>query len=381
MKKLILLTAIASALPISALAHHGSNSQFDNTKPVNVSGVVTKIRFVNPHAYVYFDVTDKDGNVANWHCEMRAASALKRSGWSAEMFKPGTTITVDGVASRKEATGCYINTIALGDAEAISRYDQFEENKGEIDTNRADKTPWGDPNIAGDWAAQQRIPGAAAAGGGRGAGGPGAGGPGAEGRGGERGGRPGGARGGRGGGIELTDAGTAALAALTKAAEESGAGTSGNTLDCKPRNFFSDWTFDQHTNLIVQEQDSITMKYGFMDTTRIIHMNMDKHPSSITPSFAGHSIGHWEDDVLVVDTIGFEEGLILRGPNIAGAKSDQYHTIERISVDNEKGELTIAYEATDPLYWKEGQKESGSNTVYLSDLPWEPYNCEDLTVQ
>ena len=106
---------------------------------------------------------------------------------------------------------------------------------------------------------------------------------------------------------------------------------------------------------------------------------MEEHPAEITPSFAGHSIGHWEDDVLVVDTVGFSASLLRRGPNVAGVKSDEYHVVERITVDNDKGELTIAYVADDPKYWNAGQTQTGSSTVFLSDYPWEAYECEDLT--
>ncbi len=376
MKKLLALATVATAaatLSGSVLAHHGHNSSFDVSKLVDVSGVITKLRFVNPHSYVYFDVTTESGEVENWYCEMRAANVMKRSGWTADMFEAGKPIRVEGIASRKSDTGCYVETVTLGDDVVLNRYDQIEENKNEVKIDRAATTAWGDPNIAGDWAANQLLADtseqASYLGGPPGRGGEGGrGGPPSDGeaRGG-RGGPPAGGRGGRGGAAkQLTEAGAAAAAALAKTA------TNNNVvgrLDCAPRDFFSDWTFDQHANLITQEKDKITMKYGFMDTVRTIHMNMKEHPKTIEPSFAGHSIGHWEDDVLVVDTIGFP----------VGATSDEYRVIEKITVDQEKGELTIAYTADDTKYWKPGQANSGQSTVYVSDLPWEPYNCEDLT--
>ena len=85
MKRAAVFLAMTLAAGI-AVAHHGAQSQFDQSKSLEVSGVVTKIRFVNPHSYVYFDVTNDDGTVDSWRCEMRAATVLKRSGWSADMF-------------------------------------------------------------------------------------------------------------------------------------------------------------------------------------------------------------------------------------------------------------------------------------------------------
>ena len=55
--------AALAVLPLAAgatLAHHGTNGQFDHSKSIEVSGIVTKLRFVNPHSYVYFDVTNSD---------------------------------------------------------------------------------------------------------------------------------------------------------------------------------------------------------------------------------------------------------------------------------------------------------------------------------
>lgn len=380
-KKLLALATVLSALPLVSVAHHGHNSQFDTSKEIEVSGIVTKLRFVNPHSYVMFDVTNASGEVEAWRCEMRAANVLKRSGWTEDMFEPGTAITVNGIASRKEATGCYVETLALGDQEAIGRYDQLAENHEAVDEGRAARTPWGAPNLAGNWAADQLLPDTSSApsyqGGppGRGA----AGGMGAPPEG-AAGGMGAPATGGRGaaqaGNTTMNEAGLAAMARLQAAGEEAG-----NTLDCNPRDFFSDWTFDQHTNLIIQEEDKITLKYGFMDTERVIHLDMKEHPKNIEPSFAGHSIGWWQDDVLVVHSIGFPEKLMSRGPTIAGATSKDYHVTERFSVDQGAGTLTRSYVSYDSLYWVEGHEETGEQTIALADYPWEPYGCEDLTVQ
>lgn len=351
MKKLLTLAAAMTVLPGAVWAHHGHSSQFDTSKPVEVSGTITDIGWVNPHAYVYFDVTDANGEVTNWHCEMRASSVLKRSGWTKDMFEVGNQISVAGVASRREANGCYVETVSIGEGPVIERYAQLEENKLEPETERPAVTPWGDPYIAGDWAAEQRLVGAVS-GPNASDGPPGMGAPG---------------RGRRG--VELTEVGTEAQT-LAAAARDSDAGR----LDCNPRDFFSDWTFDQPSNAILQTQDKIVLKYGFMDTVRTIHMDMDKHPANMEPSWAGYSIGRWEEGVLVVDTRGFTE--------FAGARSihsDQFHTVERFTLDTEKGSLTRSYEGEDSKFWK--AKQTGEDVVFLSDYPWEPYACDDRSVE
>ena len=348
MKRNLVLAITLIALSGSALAHHGATSQFDPSMIVKISGVVTDLGFVNPHSYVYLDVEDEDGIVSNWHCEMRAATVMKRSGWTADMFEAGTRVSIVGIASRREANGCYVETIAFNDGPPIERYAQIEEKKGEPDSQRPARAAWGDPFIGGDWAANQRLAGAVS--------GPNAGG-----------GPPRRPRGGR---VELTEAGTAASAANEEVRSDRVTGR----LDCVSRDFFSDWIFDQHPNRIVQEKNRIELKYGFMDTARTIHMDISEHPAVLEPSWAGHSIGHWDNDVLVVDTTGFTASASRRSVH-----SEQFHTVERFSLDAAQNALNRSYVADDALFWK--TEQTGQDTVYISDYPYEKYNCDDRTVE
>lgn len=369
MKKLLIIAALLCTYPVALLAHHGHTSQFDPETIIEISGEITDLAFVNPHAYVYVDVKDESGNVVNYYCEMRAGSLMRRSGWTKEMFTNGTKVDIVGIASRKEANGCYIETIAFNGGAPIERYAQIDANKlaADAESSRPAKTAWGVPNIAGDWAAEQRLVGAISGpGAGGGAGGMGAGAMGA----GAMGGRAMGGMGARGGTTTLTDAGTAALERITAAAS-----AEAGRLDCSPRDFFSDWTFDQHPNSVIQEEDKITLKYGFMETTRVIHLNAS-HPANLEPSWAGHSVGFWHNDELYVDTVGFTEHERRGTP-----RSEQYHAFERFSLDAESGALNRFYMATDPTYWAKGYIQTGSDSVKLSDYPYEPYECDDRTIE
>jgi hypothetical protein len=355
-KKLILASIVI--LPFGALAHHGANSQFDTSKEISYTGVITELRFVNPHSYITFDKTDSNGNYIvndenqriNIHCEMLSGTALKRAGWTTEMFKPGTAIKVGGNPSRREENVCVLETMALNDGPEVSRFAKFAETTPKANLNRQARTDWGTPNISGDWADEARtnrptrVPGSP---------------------------RP--------EAIELTAAGQNAAAAL-KAKIESGE-IEGNRLNCKPRDFFQDWTFNWMPNRIIQQKDKILITYGFMDRQRTIHMNLTEHPDNLTPSLSGHSIGRWENDVLIVDTIGFTENFRHVRDAISFINSEKYHTIERFSVNNEKGVLTREYKATDPSYWAEGATRTGKDVLSVSNLPWEPYNCNDLSVE
>lgn len=76
-------------LPSTAVAHHGVTGQFDLEQILTVTGDVNRVRFVNPHSYVYFMVTNEAGKEEQWRCELRSGSLLKRKGWTTDMFKIG----------------------------------------------------------------------------------------------------------------------------------------------------------------------------------------------------------------------------------------------------------------------------------------------------
>src|SRR6187401_1210411 len=111
-----------------AQAHHGAG-RYDTSKKVDLSGKLTRLDFVNPHSYVYFDVVGTDGKVVAMKCEMRSATTLRRSGWSPEMFKPGAAIKVTGYPHRDDPTACTVETLTLGNAPKLERYQQLNTSK------------------------------------------------------------------------------------------------------------------------------------------------------------------------------------------------------------------------------------------------------------
>ena len=100
---LVIVGLLIVSAPMSA--HHGTNISYDRSKAVTLKGTVTEFRFANPHPQLYIDVTDKDGKVTNWGCEIAANPyQLILSGWnkerSVESLKAGTPVTVTLAPSR-----------------------------------------------------------------------------------------------------------------------------------------------------------------------------------------------------------------------------------------------------------------------------------------
>ena len=84
------------APPEPAAAHHAFAAEFDATKPVRLRGKVTKVEWVNPHAWIHIDVTGDDGTVTAWMVECGPPGALVRRGWKKNSVAPGTEVLVEG---------------------------------------------------------------------------------------------------------------------------------------------------------------------------------------------------------------------------------------------------------------------------------------------
>ena len=93
------LAGIALAILIgggSALAHHAFSAEFDATKPVALRGTITRMEWINPHAWLHIDVTRDDGTVESWMIEAGPPGALVRRGWRRDSVTPGIEVLVEG---------------------------------------------------------------------------------------------------------------------------------------------------------------------------------------------------------------------------------------------------------------------------------------------
>jgi hypothetical protein len=84
----------------TALAHHAFSAEFDASKPVKLRGKVTKVEWINPHAWIHIEVEDSDGKVISWMVEAGTPNTLFRRGFSKNSLPLGTEIVVDGYQAK-----------------------------------------------------------------------------------------------------------------------------------------------------------------------------------------------------------------------------------------------------------------------------------------
>jgi hypothetical protein len=275
----------------------------------------------------------------------------------------GATIKVSGHPHREDPTACTVETMTLGNKPTLERYQQLSDAKSVNRAKRPYRLSNGKPNLAGDWAQEQQV--LATPPPGRGRTGlvpisqasairegklP----------------MPAGPAGWFPPPVKLTAAGQAASDAMRKRP------TSENPrLSCQATSILFDWVFDGAIGRITQSANVIKMEYG-VGLTRMVQMNMTAHPVNIKPSRAGHSIGRWDGDTLVVDTVGFLPG------SLAGnlPHSNKLHVVERFTLNPATLELTRGIVAEDPDYFVDTYVDSDS--VLPADAPFKVEACKEL---
>jgi hypothetical protein len=315
-----LVVGVCGAAPL--LAHH-SPAAFDQTKEIRLEGTVTRFAYNNPHTYLTIDVVGPDGRVVSQEIEAGPISTMQPLGMTRDSLKIGDRVTVRAVPRRRgigtvlgldvtKANGTVV-PLFLGTASA-------RPASAALATSMAGM--WR-PLQAGFSALNRAVPS-----------------------------------------LPLTERGREELAAARRA-------NATTHSDCVPAGAPMLMLYPVATFVTVNAR-TVVFDIDWLDAQRIVHLEAT-HPVNLEPSLQGHSIGRWEGDVLVVDTIGFAphaEGIGFGLPSSASK-----HLVERFALEPDRRHLRYEVTVEDPVYLTEPVRRS-AQWVFDPDLLPSGVRCD-----
>ena len=111
----VVIAASLIAVTAMAFAHHAYTAEFDTTKPVKVTGTVSKVEWSNPHIWIYMDVKDEKGNLTNWGFSASPPGMLLRRGITKSSVKVGDVLTISGHRAKDGSNNASGNIVTTAD--------------------------------------------------------------------------------------------------------------------------------------------------------------------------------------------------------------------------------------------------------------------------
>jgi hypothetical protein len=96
----LIFASLLTVLAGSVSAHHSFRAQYDATKPIEITGYVTKVEWTNPHVYIFVDIENAEGKIENWGFELGPPHALQNNGWKKNTLEIGTEVDVSATLAR-----------------------------------------------------------------------------------------------------------------------------------------------------------------------------------------------------------------------------------------------------------------------------------------
>ncbi len=321
-----LLTAAALLLAAQPAAAHHSRAIYDEARTITLEGVVSEFEWANPHVYLHVETRAESGEPVVWAIEHGSTTAMKKRGWSPDTFVPGDAVIVRAHPGRNASRNMAL--VYSVEKAGITRL-------GRGDPSEALSSIQGPPveadGLSGTWVILQTAmvgyfsepydwP--------------------------------------------LTERGRAALMSYDDS-------TMNPQIQCRSRTAPWFMIFPSVQRIDVG-QNAVSIHSEYDSIERTIHLDADSHEGAIA-SHQGHSIGWWEDDVLVVDTTHFTAH---RSGAARGIPSGpQKHLVERFSLDPDRTSMTYSFELEDPEYLSEivtGEVQS----AYRPDVEFAPIACD-----
>ncbi len=118
-RKSILPVCLGLFTGLALWGHHSLTAEYDQSKPVTLTGTFTQLDWRNPHAWIYLNVKNASGGVDNWRCELGSPNAMTRGGFSRDSIKAGEEIGLDGILAKTGANICSTRVVKSKDGRTI----------------------------------------------------------------------------------------------------------------------------------------------------------------------------------------------------------------------------------------------------------------------
>jgi Family of unknown function (DUF6152) len=349
--KIFGLLALATAAAIPAVAHHSMAAEYDEKKPVALKGTVTKFDWTNPHVFVFLDVTGREGEVDTWVVEFPSRIELKRDGWTQESLHIGDLVTIDGSPARNGSKAAAAKAVILASGKKLNA----EPAPFLKISETAKPTPrWPDrhprlgfvPGETGYWTST----------------------------------------------VAAVMEETGSNVRINASGLLANSGEAGRVAPFQPwakglyeyrqKNLLKDdpmasclppggpRQFQAPYGIEILEQPEkqriIVMSGGGNHNWRLIHMDGRAHqPDDVIPTYYGDSVGKWDGDTVVIDTLGFNERFWFANGGLPHTES--LHETERLSrpdfntlkyevTVNDPGAYTRPWSASWTLRWVPNQE-------------------------
>jgi hypothetical protein len=111
--------SLACLIGADASAHHSFAAEFDRNLPIEVTGTVSKVEWMNPHARFYVDAVDAKGNTVTWNFELTSPNVLMRQGWRRTSLKVGDKVSVKGYRAKRAENVGNASSVVLADGQKL----------------------------------------------------------------------------------------------------------------------------------------------------------------------------------------------------------------------------------------------------------------------